>query len=550
VLVIATLAVVGLITMCAIVVDIAMLRSDLRADRGAADAAATAAALDLNGSATAPATACADAWDIALRNLNIDPTTATSPCSSFPAGSACVATTPVQATGTAADVTITITIPVINSSPLMAAQMVGGDQSQAVNTVDGTACQRVGVQIRRPRSSVFSGVAGISSTSTTVHSVARYNPVSTTGASIPALVALNPTACPSVDSASGTIHVFSTGNYPGAIANDSLATGAGCSSSKTYNAGGSGAIITDATAGGASGQLGYSAPSQSAAFPSSGTFTGNKVYEAPLTRRLVDSVYHCGNITPLPSGCTTGAGGSDAISNLQSQYGAMTAATAPSAGFTVFPAGAQSCASMPALFAAGNWFINCPNLFLGGAVTFTSGNVVFAGNISMGSGTVLTFNNANASTTAPIGNDSVVVVQGTTGISTSSNTWQLKWYRTTVFMTNSSCPTTIGNCGTLALQNGGGTWTAPQAGAAKGLIYWSETNKTISFQGNPALTWNGVFFSGSAPFDLQGNATVDASNVQLWVSTATLHNASAQLLLRPDPNTGISTLHAGTSLIR
>ena len=117
-------------------------------------------------------------------------------------------------------------------------------------------------------------------------------------------------------------------------------------------------------------------------------------------------------------------------------------------------------------------------------------------------------------------------------------------------MTNSSCLTTIANCGTLALQNGGGTWTAPQAGSAKGLIYWSETSKTVSFQGNPDLTWNGVFFSGTSPFDLQGSATVDASDVQLWVSTVTLHNASAQLLLRPDPNTGIRQLHAGTSLIR
>src|SRR5204862_8021515 len=99
--------------------------------------------------------------------------------SSFPAGSACVAATPVQATGTVGDVTVTITIPVIDSSPLMAAQMVGGDQSQAVNALHGTACQRVGTQIRRPRASVFSGIAGIHSRSTTVHSVARYNPTST-----------------------------------------------------------------------------------------------------------------------------------------------------------------------------------------------------------------------------------------------------------------------------------------------------------------------------------------------------------------------------------
>lgn len=551
VIIIASLAMVGLITICAIAVDISMLRSDLRANRSAADAAATAAALDLTGSSAGPANACAHAWNIALRNLRIDPTTVTSPCpTSFPAGVACSPTTPVNAVGTAAGVNITITIPVIDASPLMSAQAIGGDQAQAINAVDGTPCQRVGVKIQRTRSSVFGGIAGINSGSTTVHSVARYNP-SAVGGQLPALVALNKTACPSIDASSGNIHVYNAGTFPGIIDNDSDATGLSCSFSKTFNAGSSGTITADPSSTGTpAGQLGYSAPSQSAAFPSAGTYVGTKVFEAPITRSRVDSVYHCGKITPLPSGCTTGTGGTDAISDLQSRYATMTALSAGASGFTVFPSGAQSCASVPATFAAGNWFINCLTFSPSGAVAFTSGNVVFAGNIALGSGAVLTINGANSSTTAPTGSDSMVVIQGIGGITTSSNTWLINWYRTTVLMTNTTCQVTTLTCGTIFFQNGGGTWTAPQTGATKGLIYWTETSQQTGFQGNPTLNWKGVFFAGSSDFDLHGNAVVDASNVQLWVDSATLHNSSAQLLLKPDPSTGIGTQRAGTSLIR
>jgi hypothetical protein len=550
VLVLVALAMVALLTLAAIAVDISMLRSDLRANRGAADAASTAAALDLTGSAGAPATACAHAWDITLRNLGIDPTTATSPCTStFPTGAACSPSTPAQAVGTASGVAITITIPVIDSSPLMSAQMIGGDQAQAITARDGSPCERVGIQIQRTRSSTFGGIVGRHSSSTTVHSVARYSPA-TSGSSIPALVALNKTACPSIDANSGTIHVYNAGAFPGIIDNDSNATAVSCSLATTFNAGTSGTITADPGTTGTPGQLGYSAPSQSAAFPSAGIYVGTKTYEAPITRSRVDAVYHCGNVSPLPTGCTTGVGGTDAISDLQSRYASMTALTAGAAGFTVFPTGVQSCLSIPASFAAGNWFINCPTFSLTSSVSFTSGNIVFAGNISLGSHALLTINAANASTTAPLGADSTVVIQSPLGITTSSNTWQINWYRTTVVMTSSACQVTIVSCGTIALQNGGGTWTAPQAGGTKGLIYWSETSQRTTFQGNPTLTWNGVFFAGSSLFDLQGNAVVDASNVQLWVDSAALHNSSAQLLLKPDPTTGLTTQRAGSSLIR
>ncbi|MCU1461440.1 MAG: hypothetical protein JWO37_1515 [Acidimicrobiales bacterium] len=545
VLVISALAMVALVTVCALVIDTSVLRSDRRVDRGAADAAATAAALDLDGSSSATSNACADAWNVALQNLRLNGSGVTSPCgAAFPAGTACSVAAPVQAAGTVSGVTIRITIPVVDGAALMSATAIGGNVSQAGNALDGTACQRVGVEIQRSRTSVFGRAAGSSGQSTTVHSVARYNTSPGNVTNIPALVALNKTACPSVDASSGIIHVYSNGAYPGIIDNDSVASAASCSSSTTDNAGSSGSIITDTSLiSGKVGVLGYSAPTQTKAFSASGTYVGSPTYEPPITRTYVDTAYHCGNVSPLPTGCTTGLAGNDAISAIQARYG-QTAAGAPS-GFTTFPNPAlgQSCNTIPALFVSGNWYINCPTFTVGSTVTFTSGDIIFAGNIALGAHATLNINAANSS-------DTTVVVQGTTGISTSSNTWLLNWYRTTVVMTNTACQTTISSCGTMTIQNGGGVWTAPLASATKGLIYWTETSQTTSFQGNPLLTWQGVFFAGSSVFDLQGNAVVDASNVQLWVDSATLHNSSARLYLKPDPATGRSTQRAGSSLIR
>ncbi len=242
VLVLMSLALAALMTVAALAVDISVLKADRELDRRATDAAATAAALDLDGSAGSVAAACADAWAFALENMGIDPTTATSPCpATFPASAVCAPTTPVSAVGSAGAVTITITIPVLDTSPLMLATSIGGDLPQALNAADGTPCQRVGVQVSRTRPSIFGGVVRVGSASTTVHSVARYSSGSTAIA-VPALVALNKTACPSIEAGSGTIHVYNNGASPGVIQADSLASAAACSYGTTYDSGNSGTI--------------------------------------------------------------------------------------------------------------------------------------------------------------------------------------------------------------------------------------------------------------------------------------------------------------------
>ena len=299
------LSMVAILTVAALVVDIAVLKSDRRFDRDAADAAATSGALDLDGSTTGPASACAVAWTTALLNLRVSSSGVTSPCSTN-FTTACSAASPVTATGSVSGYTITITNPVPDMiggsiNPLLKATAIGGNVSQTANaTYDGAACDRLAVEITRSRNSVFAGVAGSNNQSTTVHSVARYNPASG-GPKIPALVALNKTACPSIDASSGTIHVYNNGTYPGIIDADSKATAASCSSATTFNAGSNGSIIADSNTDTPpmAGILGYSAPALSSAFPSVGTYTGTPTYEVPRTRSYPDSTYHCGNVSPL-----------------------------------------------------------------------------------------------------------------------------------------------------------------------------------------------------------------------------------------------------------
>jgi len=73
------LSMVAILTVAALVVDIAVLKSDRRFDRDAADAAATSGALDLDGSTTGPASACAVAWPTALLNHRASSSGVTSP---------------------------------------------------------------------------------------------------------------------------------------------------------------------------------------------------------------------------------------------------------------------------------------------------------------------------------------------------------------------------------------------------------------------------------------------------------------------------------------
>lgn len=169
-LVLYALMIAGVLTMMAIVIDIGAVRNDRRKDRNAADAAASAGTLDL---ALSSRTACTTAWRFALRNLGFTPTT--DPCATVPTECEATRTTPL-ATGSVSGYAIRIFHPVQNDSALMLAEKPGGDIAQSYPAGEGVPCERLGVEIRYTRASLWGGIVGNRQNTTTVHSVARLSP--------------------------------------------------------------------------------------------------------------------------------------------------------------------------------------------------------------------------------------------------------------------------------------------------------------------------------------------------------------------------------------
>ncbi|MGI8686403.1 MAG: pilus assembly protein TadG-related protein [Acidimicrobiales bacterium] len=564
-LVLYALMIVAIFVMVAIVIDLGALRTERRKARNAADAAATAGALDLT---IDPREACKSAITYVFRNLDLAPPS--TPCSTFPITPPCsTASAPIdwnQATPAGSGYVVNFRYPVpADDDTFMTADTPGGDITQTANpATDGVQCDRVGVMVKYTRPTVFSRIIEINSNTTTVHSVARYVASVGTGGEKPALVALEPLNNCSVDAGNGQIRAFNTTNQPGLIYADSAGTGTNCSGGGNYvfNGGNPGRIWADPSPAGIRGELGYAAPTFADAFdpdPDYGSSAkgapqppANRIkLAAPITRAPVDRVYHCGGVTPVPATCvTSGVGINDYILDLHNRY--ANTATAPS-DFTTFPNAAigETCANPPVTFTSGvNWYIDCSVFSVGQPVTFPAGNIIFSGDVEIISGGILTINSVNATAVAPAGDDAIVVVRGTNGITTTSNNWAVNWYRTLVLMDNTTCPTNRATCGRLDISNGTGAWTAPAEGGIKDLIYWSETTQSHEFQGNPLFTWEGVFFAGRSLFHLQGDVEVDARNVQLWVNSASVQNKIAKLLLRPDPNKSISTSKTGSALVR
>ena len=92
-------------------------------------------------------------------------------------------------------------------------------------------------------------------------------------------------------------------------------------------------------------------------------------------------------------------------------------------------------------------------------------------------------------------------------------------------------------------------WTAPTAGATKGLMYWSESSQEFHIQGSPTIRARGVLFQGNGALTGAGSGVIDLTNVQVWASTTSL-SGSPTLRLAADPENSISVSSSGTQLIR
>ena len=546
-LVLWALLLVGLFTMVAIVIDLGALRADRRTDRAAADAAATAGALALQ---TSSASACQAAIDYAEQNLRLDAGTLTAVGPSCSSLASCSFTGPSKsATYSGKGYTVTVTHPVAAGDPLLVgADAVGGDIPQTGTSIDGGQCDRVGVQVSYTRETIFSKVANVKSNSTTVHSVAVFTLNPGKGRDTPALVALNRTKCKTISAGTGKIIAENNGEKAAIMHADS--DGSLCSTSPaeyvlSVKSGSQGDVQALPGTTTEVGQLGYFSPTAVGFRPGApARYVGTlkKLLER-TTRDDVDAVYHCEAST---AGCA--AGQTDFFKTVLKPYG-----TGAQPSFQQFTG---DCANPQDTFAAGNWYIDCPGVFsvgTGKSVSFGGGGtIIFTGGLAVGGDLrINTTSHESDALTGPTRGvpiastavDTLIVVRSSAAdaIALQNNGTKLWMARTLVYNV----------AGGMTVQGGAELrWTPPEGGGGKYLLYWTDATQAHVIIGTPVFRGDGVFVAGNAPLRLQGNAGLDATNVQMWLDSADVQGTGT-LRLRPDPDRAIHTGKvAGTNLIR
>jgi hypothetical protein len=440
--------VVIMIGIAAMVVDIAGVREDRRENRAAADSAATGAAEFLNPLKTIqPKKACDRAWDYLVANLDglTKPLAACSSFNSLPGGVSaavyCTAASPtmVRDVRTVGNRTVVIAWPIPKDDPLTAADesrgfltpdLAPGDVEQAFYAErDGSdgGCDRIGVALIANHKFGLAAGIGAGGTSTSDHSVARFNVKDGPAEQVAALNVLNTRDCKTVvTTGGGKVFVgptFRNGEYagPGIIAVESDGSG-DCSGSAT-GPGGDRVIDPNTSSGGS--LVCSSATRLDPSLPNSGCDGlgviqshaldpgGVRAYRGyPANLRPQpgpEGGIHGWNPVTLKYGCSTAAlspcvtpGSPEPpyIDALVSAYGgsgiptASYAASDPlytnpySGAFTAVPANVcASNISTTIVLNAGNWFANCSiNIANGGTLVIKGGTLVVEGGFSIAGG--------------------------------------------------------------------------------------------------------------------------------------------------------------------
>ena len=504
-LVLYALLAVVFFTVAAIVLDIAALRQGRRADRAAADLSATAAVAELDAADPASfARACEDAWGYVLANRTEASGTITPPsCNTvFPASDACTGTTAARtATATIATLTVSITHPVPDSSPLMRAEAQGGDIVQAVDPArDGSPCERIAIRIVRTRTFLFAQIAGALGGTTDVHSVARALTATST-TEVPAVVAVEPTLCRALttDPGAGSLQLGSAAQAGLAIV-DTDASGAGCGGG-TYAimAGGSTDPIDRIranAAGAVTGQIrSYAlAGTNFANAYAPGDVGGGRLVPQPSPvlvrtgRALIDNRYRCG----------TCAGGSDVITPLVAARGGPGAP--PGTTFT-YSGPCTSPAGPPQEVTADHVYVDCPTLIVEGRVTFHGRSVTLAGNLTLAGNSCVAVNDVLCGAAGVTSQDASIYVRGSVDKATKG---QLGLPRTFLYAGGTL---TVGVDEDTTVENSTLLWTAPLAGSFGDLLFWSEATGQMTIGEQKNTTLEGTFFAPRAPLVVNPRST-------------------------------------------
>jgi hypothetical protein len=551
----------------ALALDLGGLRYDLRADRLASDAAATAGAAAIDPfSGSRADEGCQVAWDYALINLR-DSGTPTAPnCATL--ATTCTPDTPRTVTGTAPPYTITLTHPIPNDHELM-----GG---QAINTaIDGVACQRLGVTISRIRDYAFASVIGFNTGITEVRSVARITPDVGEGDVVP-LVVLEPYACGALTAdGQGRITVTHFQDSPGVIVVDSDGSGATCGPSNPWIIdvkaegskrwiraipvpgpdGAKSAILSYALSGnpGTQPARAYNPDDLTTAIvdadPDDPPESYFQLYPQPVfrsqrvTRAPIDHRYNCKASYPLYLGLTiarcldASSGGThidDHIAVYQGPLGSLPSPTSDWSRWSDF----HSCnlpSNTPPIEVSGNWLIDCHPRFIvnGASVRIDGGNVVVDGDIDLRSSGILEINPSGSA-------DRFVYVRD----GDLKKVAQASIYLTRTFV--------LLQDGVIDLVGGAGglVWTAPTEGVFEDLALWSESSSPHELGGQAGNTLTGTFFTPYAdPFTLKGQGGQLQTDAQFLTRKLTVDGLS-EVLMKPDPETSTLIPIRGVMLIR
>lgn len=547
-LVMYALLAVAFFTVAAVVLDIAALRQGRRADRTATDLAVTAGVTELSAADPSSfAGACEAAWGYLLANKTEASGTITPPpcAATFPASDACTGLMAARtATAAIGPLSVEITHPVPDASPLMLAEAQGGDVAQSINpSTDGNPCERLGVRIVRDRTFLFGQIAGALGGSTDVHSVARPLTASST-TEIPAVVALEPTGCGAVatDPGAGVLQMGSGAQAGVAIVDSSGSTcGLG---SFTIQAGGAadppGRIVA-LSAGATTGQIRSFAMTQASfasAFDPSDVGSGrlDPQPSPALTRTgraLIDNRYHC-------PGC---GAGSDPIGQLEAARSAgQPAGSTLYIGPCTIPTGTAAV-----LTGVVHLYVDCPDFVIetNASATFLGTSITFAGNVTINDNACVAINSTGCGAAGVVLQDGDVFVRGSL---TKATKGQALLPQTFVYATG---PMRVGVDPDTSIGNSTLSWSAPNGGDFEDLMFWSESSSAMVLGEQKVTSLDGTFFAPNAALALNPRNGGVGVTAQMQVVTRSLRVSGDGIYrLQPTPARATGSLTRQVRLIR
>jgi hypothetical protein len=543
----------ALLALTALVVDIGTLQVARRGAQSTADFAATAGASGLNANLNGSARrGCNVAWAYLKLNAPTFTPAPANPCMAFPDSLECAAGTPARTvTATAGAWQVWFTTPVPDGNALLDGRLDA--------QIDGVACERFGVEIRRQVSYAFGPVVGVTTGTTTIHAVARSG-ASDGGAKLFSLLILEREGCDALTaSGQAIVRVRGTLTRAGEIGVDSSATKTtnplACTATKfAIDPSGTGQAMIiaepslDGTMPGRIHLYALAVGSTSGYDPNDvaiGILSPTPTrLDKPFTRNPVDWRYNCvqngrdgiaGNADDCPQYLTVGA----YINQLDAALGAGSGA--PS-GYSTFPrpgVPTDRCNQQPSdpdpRLPAGNWYVDCSTLNVKSQFTFQRGDVVFRGGVTVATGSRLSINAAGG-----LSDDATVVLRD--GDLNKDATGSLDIRHGFVYVRN----------GVMTLNAGAGglRWDAPNAGNFEDLAFWSESSAQHLMGGQANLTVEGVFFMPNAnPFTFSGQGGESQTRAQ-FITRRLEVSGQGSLILAPDPDRAVLVTDDAVTLIR